>query len=53
MAEFCEKCYTCRKSNSVAKWGRVMACFDEKCEYEPQPTLEELDAMTTVASNDN
>lgn len=49
MIEITEKCYSCNKANSIPKWGWIWPCYDDVCNYEPIPTIDEIQAKTEVA----
>lgn len=51
MIEITEKCYSCSKANSIPRWGWILPCYDDVCNYESIPTIEEIQAKTEVAQD--
>lgn len=49
MADWSEKCLTCKKAGSIPKWGWSWSCAEPECHYEAQPDLAEIAAVTTSA----
>lgn len=48
MANWSEKCLTCRKAESIAKWGWIWPCAESECKYEPCDVVK-----TTIATTYN
>ena len=40
MADWSEKCLTCRKAGRIPKWGWSWACNERECKYEPEPLFQ-------------
>lgn len=51
MIEVTEKCYSCNKANGIPRLGYLWPCDDVACNYEPTPTIEEIQAKTEVAED--
>lgn len=47
MDEFTDKCFSCKKANSIPRWGWLWPCFDKECHYEP---LEEVQTVFNAMS---
>ena len=50
MANWSDRCLTCRKAGSITKWGWMWFCNEPECNYEACETVETTIA-TTYSSN--